>query len=135
MSSYTVAKVPDKPIIVVSVVGHFNVEMARAIYAKIAEIAATLEGPIYRITDIREERTSFADIIGVIKEASKGTAGSTTDPRIKNVFVGNEKMARVARDVLRTSMGGVSMPMFGSMEHALTHIHNELAQNTGAQDG
>jgi len=125
MSSYTVAKVPDKPIIVVSVVGHFNVEMARAIYAKIAEIAATIEGPIYRITDIREERTSFADIIGVIKEASTGAAGSTTDPRIKNVFVGDERMARVARDAL-VRQTGVPMPMFAKMEDAFAHINNEL---------
>jgi len=134
MSEFTVVQLENEPIIVVTIIGYLDIAMARAIYARIAEIAATLQGPIYRITDVRQEHTTFAEIIGVIKEASKSTAGSTSDPRIKNVFVGNEKMARVARDVLRTMMGGVSMPMFATMEDALTHIHNELSQRAGAAD-
>lgn len=134
MSEYTVVKMQDEPIILVTIIGHLDVDMARGIYAKIAEIAAVMDGPIYRITDVRQEHTTFGEIISVIKEASKGTAGSTTDPRIKNVFVGNEKMARVARDVLSKNMGGASMPMFATMEDALKHIRDELAQSPGAID-
>jgi hypothetical protein len=135
MSSFTVEKLPDEPIILVTVIGFLDVNMARSIYAQIAEIAATLQGPLYRITDVRQEHTSFVELVGVIKEASKGTAGTTTDPRIKNVFVGNEKMARVARDALVKNLGAASMPMFATMEDALEHIRNELNDLSKASNG
>ena len=91
--SATVTRMPDEPIIVVTVDGHLDVEIARALYRQIAELAAQIDGPIYRITDVRKQECSFTEMMGVIKEASQGMAGTTSDPRITNIFVGREKMA------------------------------------------
>jgi hypothetical protein len=133
-STFTVEKLPDENIIVVTVVGFFTADIARGVYAKTAELAAMMEGPIYRITDIREERTSFVEIIGVLKEATKGTSGTPSDPRIKSVFVGDEKMARVARDVL-VKQTGIPMPMFATMEDAFRHVRNELSDRKNVSNG
>ncbi len=99
--SATVTKIPDEPIIVVTVDGHLDVEIARDVYAQIAALAQQIEGPIFRITDVRKQECSFMEMMAVIKEASQGATGTTSDPRITNIFVGRDKMAMLARDVLK----------------------------------
>lgn len=64
-----VEKLPGEPIILVTVDGHLNVEIAREIYGKIAEIAKTIEGPIFRIMDVRQQETTFIEMMGIIEKA------------------------------------------------------------------
>jgi hypothetical protein len=134
MTSFMVERQPDqdKNVIVVTIEGVLTVDMVRSIYKQIAEIAETMEGPIYRITDVRKEESTFMDIVRIIKEAGTGAPGTTTDPRIQNVFVGRGKMAAIAKDVLENTKQNLSMPMFGTMEDAFTYIEQqELIRSQG----
>ena len=82
----TVERLPGEPIVIVRVTGHLTVEVMRDMYRQIAEIADQIEPPLYRITGTR------------CREASKGMSGTTTDPRIRHVYVGRDKIAMVGRD-------------------------------------
>jgi hypothetical protein len=130
MMAVTVEKLPDEPIIIVTSVGQINVTMMREVYAQIAAILDKFEPPLYRITDARNQETSFADMIGIIKEASKGMPGTTTDPRIRNVFVGRDKFAMLARQAYVNT--GSTIPLFDTLEDALTHIRYELSKQDGS---
>jgi hypothetical protein len=125
----TVEKMADEPIILVTSVGQINVTMMREVYMKIAAILDVVEPPVFRITDARNQETSFADMMGIIKEASKGQPGTTTDPRIRNVFVGRDKFAMLARDAYaNTAPDHQAMPVFDTMEQALTYVRLEMCK-------
>jgi hypothetical protein len=124
-----VEKLLDEPIILVTIEGYLDASMMKIAYEQIAAIADQVEPPLYRITDARKQENSFADMMAIIKQAKTGVPGSTTDPRIKHVFVGRNKMSMIARDVY--TRGGDdqdAMPMFDTIEDALTYIRIELAK-------
>ena len=123
--SASVEKMPDEPIIVVTIDGHLDVEIAREVYAQIAKFAESIEGPIYRITDVRKQEISFMEMMAVIKEASKGMPGTTSDQRITNIFVGREKMAMLARDVLKR-LDPEGHGVLETVEDALDYIRWQL---------
>ncbi|RMF80240.1 MAG: hypothetical protein D6737_08630 [Chloroflexi bacterium] len=131
----TVEQVGDEPIILVTVKGHLDVEIAKDTYRRVAEIADTIEGKIIRITDVREQETTFPEMIEIVKKAAgTGMAGSASDKRIMNVFVGRDAMARVARDLMSNEQhGGVQMPMFHTMEDAMQFARMEIARQKSAE--
>ncbi len=127
--SATVEKLADESIIIVTIDGHLDAEIARDIYHQIAELTEELEPPIYRITDVRKMEITFIELMGVIKEASKNTPGTTTDERITHMFVGKDKFAMIARDVMRR-INPDNHPMMDSIEEALTYIRWKSEQDT-----
>lgn len=129
----TVDRLPGEPIVVVTVTGHLTVEVMREVYRQIAKFADEIEPPIYRITDTRHREASFAEMMSIVKEAGKGMPGTTTDPRIRNVFVGRDKFAMIARDAYRnTNPEKLSMPTFDNMEDALTYVRYEISRQKDA---
>jgi hypothetical protein len=127
--SVSLEKLSSEPIVIVTIVGLVNVEGMRDIYLQIAEILEAIDPPLYRITDVREQETSFAEMIEIVKEAGKGLPGTTTDPRIRNSFVGRHKFAMLARDFYRNSdPNRNSMPVFDTLEEALFSVRSEIKQ-------
>lgn len=132
MASFSVEKLPEQEnVILVTVEGKLNIDVVKSIYSQIATITANMEGPIYRITDVRKEQSEFGDMLKVIKEAGSGSAGTTTDPRIQNIFLGRGKMARLAKDVLENTMRGMKMPVVDTLEEALEFIEKDRAKRSG----
>lgn len=129
-NKHTVEQLPGEPIIVVTVDGYLDVDSVRDIYEKVAEFASTIDGAVFRITDVRRQKTTFDEMQKIIAEASKGTAGTTSDPRIKNVFVGLNPHAMLARAKLAEQSGKISAQMktFIMMEQALTYVRAEIAK-------
>jgi hypothetical protein len=128
MMSAVVTKLPDEPIILVTIEGHLDVTIARDVYAQIAVLAKEIQEPVYyRITDVRKQESTFIEMLAVVKEAMKGTEGTTTDPRMVHIFVGREKMALLARDMLR-NINPHNHPMLDTVEDALTYIRFDLGR-------
>lgn len=123
--SVSVELFPDEPILLVTIEGHLDAPMVHELYGQIGELTEGMEAPIYRITDVRKLETSFAEVLGIIKEAMKDSPGTTTDPRIFNIFVGRDKMAMIARDMLRR-INPDNHPLLDSIEDALTYIRWKL---------
>jgi hypothetical protein len=121
----TVEKLPDEPIILVTIDGHLDVAIARQIYAEIAELAQDIEGKVYRITDLRKQTSSFMDTIGVVKEAAKGSPGTTSDPRITNVFVGHGKVAPTTLNLMRQK-NPESHGVLETVEDALEYVRWQI---------
>ena len=128
----TVEQLPGEPIVIVRVTGHLTVEVMRDVYRQIAAIADQIEPPLYRITDTRFREASFAEMMAIVKEASKGMPGTTTDPRIRNVFVGRDRIAMVGRDAyVNNDPNRNAMPIFESIEDALTYVRYEIGKQQG----
>lgn len=124
-----VEKLPDEPIIILHYEGHVDAETVKSAFLQSAEIASEIDGPVYRISDVRNGEGSFVDLMQVIAEIRKGIPGSSADPRIRGVFVGSHHMARLYAGFLRQQQfGGTQLPFFHTLEDAFEYIRLELAQ-------
>jgi hypothetical protein len=123
-----VERVPGEPIIIITVQGHLDAQVMRGIYQQGAELARTIQGPVYRITDLRLMEVTLADMVEIIRDANKGVPGSVSDPRIVNVFVGKSHMSQFAADMLRLRrFGGAYSVLMNTLEDALAYVRVKAA--------
>ena len=119
--SVIVKKLPNEPILIVTVEGQLDAGMVRDLYQEIGLLTKDMQPPIYRITDVRNMTITFMDLMGVIQEGTKDMPGTTADTRISHMFVGKDKFAKIARDVLQR-INPDNHPMLDTMEEALDYI-------------
>lgn len=120
----TVEQYGDESIIVLTFIGTINAEIVRDAFMQCAEIADTIEGMVYRISDIRQGEATFRDVLGVIAQVRARIPGASGDPRIKGVFVGTHPLAKLYADFLRQL--GIQTPFFKTVEEALDYVRMEL---------
>lgn len=121
--SVQVEKLPDLPVIVLTYEGHMDVETVMSAFAQSAVISNTIEGSVYRISDVRKGEGSFADVVGIIKAIRESAVGSSADPKIKGIFVGSHQLARMYADFLKQEQfGSTAIPFFQTLEDALEYI-------------
>ncbi|MEQ9028567.1 MAG: hypothetical protein RLP44_07615 [Aggregatilineales bacterium] len=121
----TLRQIEGEPILLVTIDGLLNAEMVRKLYENIGKLAQEIDGPVYRITDVRKLETTFAELMGILKEAMKDSPGTTSDKNITNIFVGRDKFALLARDMLKR-INQDNHPLFDTIEDALTFIQLDL---------
>ena len=118
---------PDMPVLKAKLTGNVDLETAETLFTKSAELMGDSGEKFFRITDVRDAESTFADMLKVIKQASQGQPGSTTDPRIQTVFVGSNTWVRLYRDAMRqTRFGGEQLPAFESMGDAMKYVQIQL---------
>jgi hypothetical protein len=126
-----VEKLSDSPVIVLTYESHMNVETVKSAFTQSAAIASTINGTVYRISDVRKGEGNFADVVNVIKAIRGSSIGSSADPKIKGVFVGGHQLARMYADFLKQEQfGNTAIPFFQTMEEALEYIELERKQQS-----
>ena len=124
-----VEKLPDLPIIVLTYEGHMDVETVKSAFSQSAVIAASVEGVVYRISDVRNSEGTFTDVVKVIKAIGENVLGSSADPKIKGVFVGGHQLARMYADFLKQEQfGSTAIPFFQTLEEAFEYINLDRQQ-------
>ena len=102
----TIKQLENKPIIIASFSGTVTLADVIQTFQESAEIMGDDEQIYYRITDVRIATSNFIEMLGVIKEASTGQRGSTTDPRIRTTFVGTTTWIAFFRNALKSPQFG-----------------------------
>ena len=126
-----VERIPGEPIIIITIQGHLDAPIMQQIYGAVADHAEQIEGPVYRITDLRRMDVTLADMVEIIKEAGRGVPGSATDPRIVNIFVGKSHMTRFAADMLRLRrFGSVYSVLMNTLDDALAYVRLKAASSS-----
>ena len=116
-------RLPNEPIIVATYDGFITAQDVRDAAATIAEFASTIEGSVYVISDILTATSSFAEVLEILRDQSRGVEGTTTDPRIHVVLVGSNVMGKLFVDAMRQMKnGGVNVPMFPNMQAAFDSV-------------
>ena len=83
------------------------------------ELMANMAGPIVLIIDYREVKTSFSDIIDIIKGNQAGNRADLNQ-RAFTIMVGEDRLISMYRDSMRqTGSGAVQVPIFPDMEKAI----------------
>ena len=127
--SVRVEKLPDQPVIILTYQGHMDVETVKSAFVQSAVIADTINGTVYRISDVRKGEGNFADVVNIIKAIRESALGSSADPKIKGIFVGGHQMVRLYADILKQEQfGATNIPFFKTMEEALEYIRLDRSE-------
>jgi hypothetical protein len=123
-------RLPDEPIIVATLHGRMDKHTVRELFDRTRDLAEGISGRLYRISDFTQVELTFADMASALVEARYGGVGATTDPRLRPVMVAPTNRARLFANIMQEPLfGGVSFPVFETVEEALGYARLELAQS------
>jgi len=127
---FAITKLSTEPIVITSwtLPFHRYGDNIRASNARVAHIAETTAGPVYRIINATGE-LSFSDIQLWLAEHTTNTPGSISDPRIQAIFVGNGPLVELLVKKARNRTG-LNFPLYSALDEAIAYARNELAQNS-----
>lgn len=129
--SFTLELLPNEPILIATGTGLLTVQDFAELFEQSRKLLAGQEGPFYRISDFREASSSFMDLIRMSQMASKGTEGSTTDPRIKAILVGTNQWVSLARTIFeQPQYSAMRLPTLENVEDALTYARAQFSAQT-----
>jgi anaerobic glycerol-3-phosphate dehydrogenase len=123
----SVKRLPDEPILIASLSGTITVDDIKSMYRQSSALMTPADDHIYRITDVRQATSTFAEMLKAIQESTQEMPGSAADSHVSVTFVGESTWVKYARDAF--SRQGISMATFTDMESALDSIRAQTAQN------
>ncbi|MEO8609825.1 MAG: hypothetical protein ABI690_18175 [Chloroflexota bacterium] len=127
----TVERLANEPFIVANCSGFLTREDFVGMFVQVNEMVQSMEGLVFRIADYRQAESSFMDILKTVQEATKGTPGSTADPRIQTIWVGTSAWIALARNFFQQQQfGNMQIPTFHNMEDAYAYARLEITKQT-----
>ena len=90
--SLTVERLPDEPIIQVTITGRVTPDVIKEMFVQSAKFADEMGAEtVYRVTDLRDIETTFTDLVLILAETTKAALpGSPVDPRFYGAMVGSQ---------------------------------------------
>jgi hypothetical protein len=129
---YNIKQVGNLPVVVVKLglPPRLDTEnLFRDIAADLLPIIDTAERPLYRINDM-----SIFDPVPIFSAVVRGLAfetqclpGTSSDPRLIPMFVGNGRDVKLIVEALKQKQYGEwNVPLFPNLDAALAHIRSEV---------
>ncbi|MDX1994464.1 MAG: hypothetical protein SF029_18925 [bacterium] len=120
----------NEAIIVVTYTPPFKGEDVITANQKVSEIAAEINGEIYRIADMRNVQIPWPELLTALQEATRRNTGTLRDTRIHSIFVGTDESIRLAVDSLRQAQyGSIQAGLFATLDEAVSFARRQLSQN------
>jgi hypothetical protein len=120
----SVERLPGEPIIVAKLSGVITPELIVPFFEECTRLAETIEGRVYRISDVSQVQISYSDLMQVLA-SSIGTPGSSLDPRFYVLMVGPHAWLQLYTDSLKQH-GSAFVPIFDSLDDALAYVREHL---------
>lgn len=80
---------------------------------------------VYRISDIRKAEIDFHDILDLIRIVTEDGTGSSIDPRVQGVFVGDHRLIKIYAEVLKQNDYNL-IAFFDTLEEALDYARQQI---------
>lgn len=127
-----VERLPGEPIIILTLQPPLTLpDELRASIEETAHITEQFYGIYYRIVDVSQPGIQFNDIVMTIAESAKGRAGSITDVRARNVYVGSgEIVDLLAGSPLHKQYNSREAHRFDTMDQALAYVRSAIIRKT-----
>jgi hypothetical protein len=121
-----VRKLPDEPIIILTYEGDVDAETIKSAFRQSVELMASIEGVVYRISDVRAidvDEQAMRELFKLVADIRNQQTGSSADPRIHGVFVGEHQLARLYAEIMSQYwFGSTQIPFYHTLDEALEHI-------------
>jgi hypothetical protein len=126
---FTVERLGDEPIIVLTAVPPVSGEDTADLPQRIAGLMRPEDELVFRIADVREMNLTFGDMVQWLSSETQGDAvpGSMRDPRIRVITVATDDVTRIAVDAAKQDQyHGVEVEMYSTMDEALNSARRQL---------
>src|SRR5690349_4479910 len=97
----TVERLPNEPIIHAHLWGVIEISCIKDMYEWSVPLIEEIGGTVWRVTDAREVESTFSDVVQILGKIASDTPGSTTDPRVKSVLVGNSQWVKFVAEAIQ----------------------------------
>jgi hypothetical protein len=131
----TYERLPDEHIVIFSFAGNVTVEEQREMYQISAGILDETGRHLYRLSNYSFVTSSFAEVLGIVRDLGGALPGSIADPRITAVIVGAHQWTKLAADMAkRPQFGSVQIPIFSTVEDGLVALRLVMREVARARD-
>lgn len=122
----TIERVENEPIVISTFTGRIQAEDLAAFFTELEPIIDRMEGPIYLVSYIPFVEYSADDLVALLHLAKARYIEAQSNPTQTILFVGSSALVRIYKDALtRPEFGGVSIPMFDTLDAALAYIREQ----------
>lgn len=129
---YNIELLPDEPIVIVTLSEPFDwVKDVETTTAQVADLTQHLDGPIYRISDMKQVSLDFSEVVTALASVTKVKNGSFSDPRYRIIFISQKALVDLAEFGAQSASQeqyGVAEPIqvFTDLDEALHYVRAEL---------
>jgi len=123
-----IRRLEDENIIIVTNNVKLTADVVEENRAMCRKFMQEMTGPVVIIIDFREVKTSFADVVQIIKGNQSGNR-TAINQRAFSIFVGTDRLIGMIRDSMRKHHSGeVLVPYFADMDKAIeaARFHLEI---------
>jgi hypothetical protein len=131
---FRLEKLPDEPIVMVSIVEPFDVKADYVPFAN--ELLGLLDQssePLFAISDSRSLKLSFGEMVSMLGIVTRGDESRRLEkhPKIRAwlIVVENELLRMGANALGQAQYGGNAIPLFRTVEEALDYAGRQIASD------
>lgn len=122
-----VERLPNEPILIATFSGAVDVSTLRDMFNQTAQLIVDMEYRVYRISDYNDALMTTPDLVAMVQMSGKAISGSSADPRIEGVLVGNNQWVRTGRILLgQLAFKGKHIPLFNTRHDALRYVRRRI---------
>lgn len=126
MSTYTVQRLDDLPVILTTINDHFSVQDELESY--LSDIAAALdasEEQLFLVSESQEFKVNFSDMVMGLGKGTKGASAALSHPKIAEIcaIIPDNRLLRLAVQALgQMQYGGKSVTLYSTLDEALAYV-------------
>ncbi|MEM6283290.1 MAG: hypothetical protein AAF787_13935 [Chloroflexota bacterium] len=125
---FTINKIPNEPIIVVTLYDPFTVEDARQTAIDIQQYRSD-DYVSFMISDASQITSPFSQMVEIMGEVAGEGAGKINDPQMRVVSVGTDEMVKLSAEAYRQEQyGSADVQIFSNVDEALTYVRRAYAK-------
>ena len=127
--SYKIEEIPGEPIILASFAADFS--LARDATEAVDTLTPILDSqptPVFYVSDARDIKTDFGDMVGLMGFVTKGNTAFLKHPNIREVVIitSSDLLKLGAKALGQQQYGGVPVSVFGSPEEAFEYMRTQI---------
>jgi hypothetical protein len=133
---YVAMKLDDAPVVLVRITGRLTPEIHFSFSRDVADLIQQIPGTVYRINDLTGATIRLIDMAAVIAQASKGWAGTGSDPRVRTIVVFDHPNFFLGlAHVFRSSEWGRQIWVCKTVVEALALVRAEIVAQRSVEPG
>ncbi|NDJ77922.1 MAG: hypothetical protein GYB65_16860 [Chloroflexi bacterium] len=129
MKPYTIEKLIDQPVIVLTVQKDYDVQRDMPTSrVDLVRILDTLDEPVFYVLDLSRLTVSFDDIMQGAALGARGEGASWHHPKLRDIlWVTDEQVIKVAVEGLKSdAFGHLNIKLFGSVDDAVDYALDQV---------
>lgn len=125
----------DEPIVLFEYEGVLDLEIFKQVLQDNVKWINEIGAPIYIVSDVRNMKTTFMDMLSMMNEAQKEQVGGANDDSIKLLaFVGTSAFIRMFNQTMESRGASIGIQVFETVDDALSTIRTIISDTNDSEN-